>query len=259
MSGTKSTLVEVTFEQLFKEGRLPSGNTFELNDDTVDVAIRVAEVNEQRKWAEKANQAFIVTKRVNGIELHGENGTGIEFMYNMLDTDILFLSLAWSAQMNGMDIDLEEGVPCPSCGREFTSVPFGNAVFFARQEPVGGPNAVFPVDGIDKTHLPKTLRDSSIFVVDPTWKAARSNVSERSWDNTEVVLIYRALSAVRCSSSGGGIRAPSMNGELKQIRPRALRPIVETLNSHVPYFKASLDLKCTGCKSTAVVPFGQGV
>lgn len=255
-----SQLQEATFEQLFQEEILPSGHPFKLMPDTVDTALKVAEVDDVHVWKEKALQAYIVTASVGGVDIHGEDGYGPGFVHGMLDIDVVFLTLAWTAQMTGMDLEITEPVPCPGCTNPFTKIPFGNLKVHRRVAPVDGSNAVFEVDGIDKG-LPKSLMDGTLYVMDPTWQAARQHVSKKSWETPEIVAVYRTLSTLRFSSKGskGPPRMVSMQGEGKQMSTKTLGLISEQMRTFVPHFEMHLDLICEKCKEVSVIPFEQGL
>ena len=140
--GAESPLREVTFEQLFAEGLLPSGHPFELMPDTVETGLKVAEVDDNFIWRQKALEALVVLKSVGEHQLHEEDSPGIEIIHGMLDADVMFLAMGWSAQMNGFSIKLNEGVPCPSCASPFTEIPFGGLVIHARAAPEDGPSSM---------------------------------------------------------------------------------------------------------------------
>jgi hypothetical protein len=253
-------LQQTTFKQLFDAGVLPSGHTFELMPDTVDIALRVSEVGDALPWSKKALQAYIVAKNIGGHELHDE-GLGAEFIHGMLDIDVIFLSLAWTAQLNGMALKLSEGVPCPGCNAPFREVPFGNIVIFSRPAPVSGPDATFRLDKVDDAVLPPSLKNGTFFLTDPTWRAARQNVSEKSWSIPEVVAIHRALSCLRFSSNGnkGAPRAVSFKAEGMKLSTAVVAGFVRKLDEFVPHFHPTLDLVCKECEQVSVVPFEQGL
>ena len=254
-------LTKMTFKELFESETLPSGHPFVLMDDTVDIALKVAEVSDAHVWRKKAMQAFVVTKSVGGVELHsdGDEGGGVEFLHNMLDLDVVFLSLAWTAQLNGMSVKLEEGVPCPSCTHLFHEVPFGDLVINSRTRSEA--SGFVPVEGIPDEQLPRSIRGKKLFVKDPTWQAARQFVAERSWSNTDVVSIYRTMSSLyaEAGDKNSPPRALSMQGEAKKMSTRALNTCTDVLEKHIPNFQMHLDLKCKKCKEISVIPFGEGV
>lgn len=257
----ETQLEEVRFKDLFEREVLPSGHPFKLMPDTVDTALKVAEVNDGIVWRKKALQAYAVTESVAGMPLRGEDSHGVEFIHGMLDIDVVFLSLAWTAQMNGMSLSLEEGVPCPTCAHPFMAVEFGNLKIYCRPQPMSGPDTTIQVEDVDESKLPKSLQGSSIYITDPTWKVARQNVAENSWSNPEVITMYRAMSALRASpkSGSGAPRALSMNGEAKQIRMQTLNSVIKAMDMFVPHFEQHLELVCENCGETSVVPFDQGL
>lgn len=258
-SGGESPLQEITFEQLFKEGRLPSGYPFELMPDTVETALKVAEVDDLYVWRKKALEAHVVLRSVAEHTFHEDDSPGVEFIHGMLDTDVIFLALAWSSQMNGFKIRLSEGVPCPSCASAFMEIPFGNLRIFARTAPIEGPEGIFPVEGMDQNLLPKSIRGGSLFVCDPVWKVVRRYVAEKSWESAEVVAMYRAMGSLRHSSKSAKSPRAVAIAEAKQMSARTLRMIIDTLDRFVPHFEGSVDLKCEQCKSVSIVPFEQGL
>lgn len=260
--GHKSQLEETTFAQLFKEERLPSGHSFELMPDTVETALNVAEIDDILMWRKKAKQAAAVLKSVGGTNLQdsGEDDSGFRFVERMLDTDVVFSALAWSAQLNGMSIKLSEGVPCPSCAHPFREIPIGDVKVFARPAPIGdsGLPSTWPVE-IDDEDLPAAIRGGTISVSDPTWKNARINVADRSWDNSEVVTIYRGVSCLWFTKKGKAPRNVQSRTEGRKIRAKAVQRAVEALDEHVPHFEPRIEMVCTSCKQVSVVPFDQGL
>jgi hypothetical protein len=257
-AGGDAILTERTFKEMFDEGILPSGNTFELMEDTVDTAIRVAEVNDAKTWKRKALEAFTITKRVGVHEVHE---VGPEFIHGMLDTDVTFLSLAWAAQLNGSTLDLDgESVPCPSCARPFKQVDFGDLKCRALPAPLVGPQATYEVKGIEDSELPSSLKGCTMYVSHPTWMGSKSSMPESSWDKEAAVNLYRALSSIRASSTGGGTpRVPSIKGEARLIKASAVPKIIKTMDSCIPNFRMHLDMVCPHCREVAVIPFSQGL
>ena len=255
-----SELRNVTFKELFDSEILPSGISFKLREDTVDIALQIAEVQDSHIWRKKAMQAFILCKQVGSVDLHPDNddGPGVEFIHNMLDLDVIFISLAWTAQLGGFDIKLSEGVPCPACTNLFHSVPFGDLVIRARDQDKHGEHYV--VENIPEK-MPNSLKGIPIYVADPTWENARKYVSERSWSNIDVVAMHRTMSSLKAGSTDnvGTHRAVSVMGEAKKMSMEALDACTQTLEKHIPSIQMHLDLKCSKCKEVCVIPFGEGV
>lgn len=249
-----SELQEISFEELFRQERLPSGHEYELMPDTVENALSVAEASDARPWKHKVMQAFAVTKSIGSISVQEQ---GWDYMQNILDTDLVFIGLAWSAQLNGMEFDLSEPVPCPACGHAFKKIGFSNLKIHVRPTPMQGPG-VWPVEDLDKDLLPDSLKKGQIMVSDTTWLAARKNIGEAQWENQDVVNIHRAMASLRVSTSGNAPRAVIM-AEARKMSAKSLVAITREMNRHIPYFEQSLDLECKKCKSVSTVPFSQGL
>ena len=254
----QTVLEESTFENLFKQNRLPSGHSFELMPDTVETALRVAEVNDSKSWKEKALQAYVVCKKIGHFDVQ-EQGPG--FIHNLLDTDVTFLSLAWAAQMNGTTIGLEEGgVPCPTCSVAFKEVNFGDLKIHCRPTPIGGPDGMFKVDAVSDAELPNSLQGCTLFVTDPTWQLAKSKLTDSSWGVPQAVILHRMMCTLRASSQGGTApRALSLKGEVNKLKSSVIPKVVQVMNDNIPHFVMQLDLKCQHCGEVAVVPFEQAL
>ena len=251
----ETTLQETTFKELFDAGRLPSGAEFELMPDTVEIALAVAEVSDPFQWKKKALQAFTVTKTVAGLDVQE---AGPNFVYNMLDTDVIFLSLAWTTQLNGTKLDIDEGVPCPTCNHLFRDIDFGNLKLYCRGSQGTGPS-VFAIEGVNEDHLPKSLQGGKLAIGDMTWKAARRGVSEQSWENIEAVKMHRVLSGLRLIKGEAQQPRDVMTAESKKMKATVLRHAAEAMDSNIPHFDMQLNMKCTKCDEVSVVPFTQGL
>ena len=250
------TLVEITFKELYDQDRLPSGHSFQMMPDTVEIAMKVAEIDDTIKWKHRALQAFTVTKSVGGNDLQED---GPEYVHHMLDTDVLFLSLAWSTQMNGFTMDLAQGVPCPSCSHPFKMIDFGGMKIMVRSKPVGGPNAMFPVDDIIDDELPESLKGTKILVTDPTWKDARSKVPDAAWDRPEAVILHRMATCVLTSRDGGQPRVPSGSGEVMKMKQKTIPKILKVMTQNIPFIRQELEMPCVNCKEVAIIPFEQAL
>lgn len=254
---TEKRLTVRTFDELFREERLPSGNSFKLVEDTVDNALKLAEQDHPQTYMKKALQVHTVLKSVGGMTLHGDDSPGVELVNGMLDTDVVFLGLAWTAQMSDMTIMLDEGVPCPYCGDKWHKVPFGNLKVMCRDQPASGSDAKLTIE-VDPAYLPSSM-GTKLIVSDPTWENARRHIPERRWTSTDHIEMHRAMSCVTVESSSGGIRQPSLKGELRKMRMRAIEGINEALAANTPHMQMHLDLKCEGCGKVTHLPFDQGV
>lgn len=249
-----SDLTVMTFKELFDMERLPSGHSFELMPDTVENALSVAEASDVRPWKEKVLQAFAVTSKIG---THNVQEQGFTFLSSVLDTDLIFLGLAWSAQLNGMTFKLEEPAPCPSCGAPFHEIGFGGMKVHVRESPLETPG-VWKIDGIEKTMLPKSLHNGDLMCGDMTWEDARKNVSETTWENQDVINIHRVMASLKVSS-GGKLPRHVVSAESRKMSARALKHVAAEMNKHIPYFEPGIDLECQKCKSVSTVPFNQGL
>ncbi len=257
MTTSESTLNVRTFDELFREKTLPSGHSFELAADDVDTALTVAEQDHSLIYMRKALQAHCVVKSIGGRNIHGENGLGVEFINGLLDTDVIFIGLAWTAQMENMNIELDSGVPCPYCSHPWMKIPFGNLKIWCRNQPVSGmENSVSMA--VDKGLVPKSM-GTELVIVEPTWESSRRHVPEKRWESQEHIMINRAMSAVRVrSSDGSSLRQPSYKGELRKMRMQAINQVSKVLDSTVPFIERQLDLHCENCGKVSHIPFDQG-
>ena len=257
---TNSTLELKTFEELFNEERLPSGLAFKLMPDTVETALKVAEADGTQPWKKKALQAYTVTRVVGDVDLHDEEeGQSPEFVHHMIEADVIFLTLAWSAQLNGTSMALTESVPCPTCAHPFKEIGFGNLKVLCRPDVVGGPSAMWPVEDVVDADLPKSLKGHSMYVVDPTWTRSKKGLSERSWGNQDVVAIHRAAASMRVAKSGKKSPRSVVRPEWMALRTRTLNSVIKVMEQHIPHFEERLELKCKNCENISIVPFNEGL
>ena len=252
----KTKLREVTFGSLLDSETLPSGHRFELMPDTVDVALRVAEAHDPAPWRRKLMQVLAVTKSVGGKDVR-ENG-GADFLGRLLDSDVVFLALAWTSIMNGRKIDISESIPCPSCAARLDSVELNPLVVYARQEPPDGPATYYPVE-VEDEFLPQSMRGGSISVAEPTWIQARRRIPENTWENVEVIAMNRAMGAIHVSSGKG--KAPRLVSvaEARKMRMRGLQAVISTMEDSIPHIKPVISLSCKECGVASDIPFEQAV
>lgn len=255
---TEKRLTVRTFDELFREEKLPSGARFKLVEDTVDNSLKVAEQDHHLTYMKKAMQIFCVLDSIGGIKLHEEGSPGVEVINGLLDTDVVFLGLAWTAQMADMTLELNDGVPCPHCGHHWMEVPFGNLKVMCRDEPVSGADAQVALKA-EKGWAPASM-GLSWMITDPTWEKARRFIPEKQWGSTDHITMHRAMAATMVeSSSGGSVRQPSMKGELRKLRMRGISAINRALDANVPRMQMHLDLECSNCGQVTQLPFEQGV
>jgi hypothetical protein len=252
----------VTLEELIAEGRLPSGHEFELMPDTVGIGLSVSEVDEKMSWRKKARQAALVCKSAAGQDIQSTNPKEqVTFMGNMLDADVVFLSLAWNAQNNGMVVKLTDGggVNCPLCANPFSEIPFGCICIMARSQPASGPSAVFPIE-VDRSKLPASIRDQQLFIQDPLWVGAKAHVPENFWTNEDVVRMNRVIAALRVGArEGGPPRMLSRKAEAMNLRMATVIEVSDAMDKCIPHFKPTFPLVCTNCGAEALLPFAQGL
>lgn len=251
----KPTLKVSTFQELFDTEVLPSGHRFELMPDTIEVALKIAEVADGISWKKKALQAHVVAKKVGP---HDVQEQGPQFVHSLLDADVTFLSLAWSAQMNGMALNLDEGVPCPMCATPFKKIDMGGLKIHSRSTPAGGPDGYFEVKDIPDEWLPKSIQSCTLMVMDPTWQGARQKLPESSWTIPEAVMIRRMAASLYAARDGGGPRGVTW-AEFQKISAKAIPNILKVMNAHLPHFEFHLDMECENCREVAVIPFEQGL
>lgn len=259
-SGPTSLRV-VTFEELYHSGRLPSGHTFELVPDTLGNSLKVSEIDEKVPWRKKAAEAGVIAASVSSQDVQAMKPKDrIPFMGGMLDTDIMFLSMAWGSQTNGMTIkiDPKAGVVCPTCGNKFESIPYGGIPVYVRDTPVGGPDAVWPVS-VDHNLLPESLRSQSLMLVDPTWMPARQHIPNGSWDDPTVVKINRVGASLRVKSGDGPPRVLSRAAEFERLRNGAINQVSLEMDKRIPHFAEHFDYECSHCGVVAVIPFELGL
>lgn len=248
-------LISMTFKELYSAGLLPSGATFELMPDTVEVALAVAEVSDPYQWKKKALEAFTITKTIGGIDVQEH---GPELVYNLSDTDVIFLSLAWTAQLNSTKMPIEGGIPCPTCNKLFHDVDFGELKVNCRQALDNSPK-MFLIDGIDEKDLPKSLRGGKLAIGDMTWKQSRQRVSEASWENPEAVKMHRILSGLHLMKNNNGKTRFVAFAESRKMRAGVLKSAAKTMDENIPSFEMTLGMVCNYCGEIAAVPFTQGL
>jgi hypothetical protein len=255
---TETPLVVRTFQELFRSETLPSGNTFKLMPDTVKNGLALEEQDHPRTYMKKALQVHAITRSIGDIQLHEEDSPGVELINGLLDTDVIFLSLAWTAQMDDVKITFEEPVPCPFCSHGWTSIDFGDLKVMCREHPISGSSSPVTID-VGEGSMPKSM-GTSLIVQDPTWEQARRHIPEAHWGSLEHVKTLRALTSVLVKSSdGNSTRRPSMKGELHEMRMKVTAAISDALEVNVPHIDMQLDLTCDNCARVSHIPFGQGV
>lgn len=247
-------LTKSSLGRLLDEGRTPSGAPFELQPDTVEIALRVSEADDTRLWAKKAKQVLQLTASIGGKDPSKEGG--LDFISSLPDVDVVFLALAWNCEMNGRKMELPEGVPCPQCAHPLTSIDMSVLEIMAWPErPDLTPTA--PVQGMDPKLLPESLRDGELLVTLPTWYDARRSVPEGSWDNIDVILMRRAMAAIRLKGTNG-VRA-AVIAEQTKLKARSIRVIIKAMSDAIPSIARTLPLTCPKCQNRAEIPFDQGV
>ena len=262
-SGPQSALVESSFGDMLDRSVLPSGVPFELMPDTVDVALKVAEANDPKFWRKKLLQVLAVTKSISGVDLHGQEkgsaGNPVDMLGTMLDADVTFLALAWTAEMNGRKIKLSEGIPCPQCAKPFTEISLAPLKVFCRSV-AGGPTSHFhQVDDLDRTKFPGSLAEGKIFVGDPQWTASRKSIPENSSTNLEVVRMHRVMCSLYHQSAGSAAPRQVSAVETKKIRMSELNKLSDAMDHNVPRIDAGIALVCAECGMEARIPFEQAI
>lgn len=254
MGGTQSTLVKVTFGELLDAGRTPSGLPFVLKPDTVENGLKVAEAKDQLKWREKAMQVMAVTESIGGQDIK-KNG-GVDFVCGLLDTDVVFLAMAWTSEVNGRALKLGQSIPCPQCTAPMTEIDLSGLAILARREPASGPSAIkaieLPPEVMAK--LPDSVKSGTIMVKDPTWRESRMRVPAACGDDVAVIDVHRALSALMVSHDGRAPRAV-VAAEASKFPMRAIQIIITKIDEVIPNFTRDLVIHCSTCGAELDVPF----
>lgn len=259
-SAEPTELATRKFQDMFVEGVLPSGYSFELMPDTVGTAVAVASVDHTQIYMKKALQCLGVLKRCGDHVFHEQPAEkDALFINHMLDVDVMFISMAWAAQLEGLSLKMKDGVPCPGCGTKFMEIPFGDVEVYCRPRPLVGPAAVWDVKLEDKSSLPKSLLDGELKIMDPTWSGARRELSEKQWTNAEVVAIHRAAGALKYKGGSGPPRDVSKKAEFWNFRVKDIGAVVRAMDLVIPHFDNSLSLVCSGCSEISRIPFDQGL
>jgi hypothetical protein len=253
------TVKESSLGSLLDSDTLPSGHRFALKPDTVEVALSVAEATGATKYHEKLAQVSRVIESVDGKNV-AESG-GVDFLQGMLDTDIVFISLAWTLQNNGRSLAMKDGVQCPKCATKITSIDLSEIRIFAAD--VAGADAIKPSSlrkvEVDPELLPPVLKSGGVYVGTPTWYTARRDVPDASWTNQEVVKIHRVLSVLHAKSTDGQSMRALARAEARGLRTAVVKAAALVLDDHVPYIVPSLIIICSACKDRFEVPFDQPV
>lgn len=249
-----AVLRRTTLGSLMDNGRLPSGATYTLNPDTVEFGLKVAEASDPLKWREKAMQVVAVTSTINGSDV--KTAGGIEFVNGLLDTDVVFLAMAWTFDVNGRELKFEKAMPCPCCTAPFSRVDMNRLVVMARDELATGSSAIreLTLDSELVSKLPASVRDGKLMVKDPTWRESRSRVPANSLSNVEVVDVHRALSALMVQHGDKAPRAVVM-AESKQFQMRVIQGIIAEMDRLVPNFTRDLQFTCATCGVEIDIPF----
>lgn len=251
--------------ELFNIGRLPSGNTFELVEDTVENSVRQGSIDHHLVHTKKALQACCVLAKVGdytfGRGTKEARDEDLNVINHMLDVDVQFVGLAWAAQLEGLTVKLADGgLPCPHCAEKLASVPFGDLGIFCRDAPLTGGQAIFDVKLSDEDRLPPTLVGTSLKIVDPLWLPARQSLAENQWKFADVISVNRAAAALMCASGPNSAPRPlSRQAEFNKLRTKHVNDVVTAMDLVVPHFEPVLNISCTHCKKTITIPFDQGL
>ena len=255
-----SGLVATTLGELIDSGKLPSGNSFALKPDTVENALLVGEAQDDRPWREKLLQAQACVATIAGKPVDEQGG--VSFLSSLPDADIVCITMAWTAEANGRVMALAQGVPCPECTHPFHEIPLGPIKLFAREQPLSGPDSIFPLDlsGLSDRHqkmMPAGLQGASFYVRAPTWKAARAHVSKRTMAKPDMVNAYRAMAALMHKSEGGSQPTPTPHALAKKLPSVVIRTVIKVMDEHVPYMAREIAITCKKCGTELDVPFDQ--
>lgn len=240
---------------LLDSGTLPSGAQFELKPDTVAVGLKVAEAKDSQPWREKLMQVLAVTETVNGVNVR-EAG-GVPYLGSLLDTDIVFLSLAWTASVNGNSLTLPTPIPCPECTAPFTSVDLGLIEVVCYDNTLQGPETyeVIEFDEQLRSRFPVSLREGEIVIIPPTWMASRSKIPLSSMSSAAAVDMYRAMTSLGVRKSAEQPRSVVL-AEARELPMAAVQKIITVMNERIPSFRRVIKFNCTTCKAEIDVPFG---
>lgn len=244
-----------TLADLLDSNTLPSGVSFELKPDTIDTGLKVAEAKDSQLWREKLMQVLAVTESIGGKNV--KEAGGVSFLGSMLDTDIVFLSLAWTAVVNGSALTLPSPIPCPECTAPFTSVDLGLLEVVCYDGQVQGADAYVLVefDSKFRTRFPESLREGEIVIIPPTWLSARSRVPANSVQSQVSVDMYRAMTSLGIRKGTEQPRGISL-AEVRMLPMAALQTVISTMSEHVPSFKRIVKFHCNACNTDIDVPFG---
>lgn len=247
-------LRKTTLGALLDACQLPSGAHYTLQPDTVEFGLKVAEAADPLKWREKAMQVVAVTNTINGQDVKASGG--VEFVCGLLDTDVLFLAMAWTFEVNGRELKFDKALPCPRCTALFSSVDMNQLVVMVRDEQASGPAAIREVVLGPKLmeRLPASIRDGKLLVKDPTWREARSRVPAACANDIEVIDVHRALSALMVQHGDKPPRAV-VQAESKQFPMQVIQTVLTEMDRLIPNFTRELQFTCKTCGAEIDIPF----
>lgn len=251
------SLRQCTLNDLVDNGKLPSGHTFELKPDTIDTALAVGEASDPLAWREKALQCLAALKTVGGKPVQGLGG--VNFIGGMPDVNVLAVLLAWTSETNGRELAMSESVPCPECRAPFTKVPLGTVKFFVRDEPLDGPDAIFPIEltDRDRARMPDALKSAVFALRAPTWRAAQQNLTKALAQKPEVVLVHRVLAALMYKSDESGKFAPVPTALGRSMPLSFMQQVAKVMDTCVPYMAREITITCGTCSTEIDIPFDQ--
>jgi hypothetical protein len=254
MPELETKLRKTTLGALLDAERLPSGVPYTLHPDTVEFGLKVAEAADPLKWREKALQVMAVVDTVNGQSV--KSSGGVEFVCSLLDTDVVFLAMAWSCGVNGRDMKFDKALPCPRCTTPFQKVDLGQLTIMARDEQATGVHAIqeLVIEPELLAKLPPSIRDGKLLVKDPTWRDARSRVPANCAGDLTVIDVHRALCAVMVQHGEKAPRAV-VQAESKQFPMKAIQVILAEMDRLVPNFNHELQFVCKECGLEIDIPF----
>lgn len=247
-------LRKTTLGALLDGNHLPSGASYALQPDTVEFGLKVAEATDPLKWREKALQVVAVVDTINDQSVKASGG--VDFVCGLLDTDVIFLAMAWTCEVNGRELKFDKPVPCPQCTAPFQKVDLSQLAIMVRDEPSSGPNAiqVLNIEPELMAKLPASVRDGKLLVKDPTWREARSRIPANCANDLQVIDVHRALSALMVQHGEKAPRAV-VQAESKQFPMRAVQVILAEMDRLVPNFTRELQFVCKTCEVEIDIPF----
>lgn len=238
-----------TVYDLMADYRLPSGRSFELHPDEVDILTKVGEVEDSNPVTKQLRERAVVLKSLDGEELP-QGQRGLALVEQLSEADALFIGLAWHVIVNGGHIKFPQPVPCPSCSSpikelDLSLIKCSCTTLEESQQFVQVEGADLSAVGLDGAQ--------GLYIRPSTFRAVRSMVASKHWTNEMLISVARARAGLFKRTSGGDM-APVPLAVTAKWRSAQIRKVIDALEL-LPAVSKTVEFRCSACGESFEVPF----